>query len=216
MNICLNCEKEFENRSSDYCSSNCAIDSMQIRENLVNKLHSNNFECIADFELKVFEFISKIENKDHTILLFKNERIRDTVVTEFFDKSKNDIFTACFAHDKIKYKCDKTITYNELSENQILLTNKISEFLIDVLDEAYPRSFPRVACEDTAWFSESGFFEEHQKIGNVLDKKVIEESAILCCYDTTGLDDVKIDVILQSRDYVILGEPLSVFRRKSL
>ncbi|MFQ5475497.1 MAG: hypothetical protein ACE5DT_00515 [Nitrosopumilus sp.] len=187
---------------------------MKVYENILDKLDSHNFECIADSEQEVFDFISKIKNKDHTILLFENENIRDTIVTEFFNKSKNDIFTACFAHDTIKYKCDKVITYNELSENQILLTNKISEFLVDVLDETYPRSFPRVACEDTSWFSEVGFFEEHQKIGNRLDKKVIDESAILCCYNTIKLDNDKIDVVLQSRDFVILGEPLSAFRRK--
>lgn len=189
---------------------------MQVHENMSAKLISHNFECIADSENKVFEFISEIKNKEHTILLFQNEKIRDTIVTEFFEKSKNRAYTACFAHEKIKYKCDKAITYGELSENRQLLVNKISEFLVDVLDSAYPDSFPRVACEDTAWFSEAGFFEEHQKLGNKLDKKVIEESAILCCYDTTRLDDVKVDTILQSRDYVILGKPLSVFRRKQL
>lgn len=214
LRICLNCEKEFENRSSDYCSTKCAIDRMQVYENLSAKLISNNFERIVDSENKVFEFISNIKNKDHIILLFQNEKIRDTIVTEFFEKSKNRTYTACFAHETIKYKCDKAITYQELSENQKLLTNKISEFLVEVLDESYPNSFPRVACEDTAWFSEAGFFEEHQKLGNKLDKKVLEESAILCCYDTTRLDDIKIDTILQNSGYVILGKPLSVFRRK--
>ncbi len=75
LRICLNCEKQFENRFSDYHSSNCVIDNMQIYENIVDKLYSNNFECIGDSESKVFEFISKIENKDHTILLFKNEHL---------------------------------------------------------------------------------------------------------------------------------------------
>ena len=223
MRNCLNCNKEFDNRSSNYCSTDCAINDLHNSDNkdknyvhqiITSKLFSLNFECVAFSEKDVFEFINKLKDKDHTILLFKNEHIRDTIVTEFFDKSKNDIFTACFAHNTVKYKCDKAITYNELSENQMLLTNKISQFLVEVLDEAYPRDFPRVACEDTVWFSEAGFFEEHQKIGNILDKKVIEESAILCCYNTTKLDEKKLDVILHSRDFVILGEPLSVFRRQ--
>ena len=88
LRICLNCEKEFENRSSDYCSTKCAIDRMQVYENLSAKLISNNFERIVDSENKVFEFISNIKNKDHIILLFQNEKIRDTIVTEFFEKSK--------------------------------------------------------------------------------------------------------------------------------
>ena len=89
MDICLNCKREFENRSSSYCSSNCARNSTEIYENLIAKLCSDNFECIADSEENVFEFISKIKNKEHSILLFKNENIRDTILSEFFDKSKN-------------------------------------------------------------------------------------------------------------------------------
>jgi len=122
-------------------------DKNYVHQIMTTKLFSLNFECIAYSEQDVFEFINKLKDKDHTILLFKNEHIRDTIVTEFFDKSKNDIFTACFAHNTVKYKCDKTITYNELSENQMLLTNKISQFLVEVLDEAYPRDFSRVASQ---------------------------------------------------------------------
>lgn len=223
MRNCLNCNKEFDKRASDYCSTDCAMNDLHNSDNkdknyvhqiITNKLFSLNFECVAFSEEDVFEFINKLKDKDHTILLFKNEHIRDTIVTEFFDKSKNDIFTACFAHNTSKYNCDKAISYNELSENQILLTNKISEFLVDVLDKTYPRAFPRIACEDTAWFSEAGFFEEHQKLGNTLDKKVIDESIILCCYNILKLDKEKMDIVLQSTNFIILDEPLSVFRRK--
>jgi len=220
---CLKCNKEFDNRASDYCSTDCAINDLHNSDNkdknyvhqiITNKLFSLNFECVAFSEEDVFKFINKLKDKDHTILLFKNEHIRDTIVTEFFDKSKNDIFTACFAHNTSKYNCDKAISYNELSENQILLTNKISEFLVDVLDKTYPRTFPRIACEDTAWFSEAGFFEEHQKLGNTLDKRVLEESIILCCYNILKLEKEKMDIVLQNSNLIILDEPLSVYRRK--
>ncbi len=223
MKNCLKCNIEFDNRASDYCSTDCAINDLQNSDNkdknyvhqiITTKLFSLNFECVAFSEEDVFEFINKLKDKDHTILLFKSEHIRDTIVTEFFDKSKNDIFTACFAHNTSKYNCDKAISYNELSENQILLTNKISEFLVDVLDKTYPRAFPRIACEDTAWFSEAGFFEEHQKLGNTLDKRVIDESIILCCYNILKLDEEKMDIVLQNSNLIILDEPLSVFRRK--
>jgi hypothetical protein len=183
-------------------------------ENISEKLILLNFECIADSEQKVFEFINTLKNGEHAILLFKNEHIRDIIVNEFFNKSKNNIFTACFTHNPTKYQCDQTIRYNELSEKQVLLTNKISNFLLDVLDKTYPNAFPRVACEDTVWFSEAGFFEEHQKLGNKIDKTVIDGSTILCCYNIVKLDEKKLYVVLQSRDFVILEEPLSVFRRK--
>jgi len=177
-------------------------------------LELKNFECIADTEKKVMEFIHDIKNKEHCILIFQNDNMRDKIVNEFIDpKYAHNTITACFTHDVSKYSCNKLITYDELAEKKKLLPNKISEFLITVLDESYEKNTPRVACEDTAWFSEAGFFEEHQKIGNSLDKKIIDESAILCCYNETKLNDNQMDVVLDSRNYVILEKPFSVYRK---
>jgi len=185
-----------------------------VSEQIIDKLDSLNFKPIATSESDVIDFINNIKNKDHSILLFQNDSVRDKIVNIFFDKSKNPISTTCFTNDISKYKCDKAITYDELVENNSLLVMKINEFLVDVLDTIYPNDFPRIACEDTAWFSEAGFFEEHQKIGDKLDTKIINDSAILCCYNTAKLDDEKINTILQSRDYVILEEPFFVYSRK--
>ncbi len=186
-----------------------------MQEQIIVKLDSLNFKPIANSESEVLDFIYNIKTKDHAILLFQNEMARDKLVNVFLDKSKNNMFTACFANDSSKYKCDKTITYNELIENQALQTIKINDFLVNVLDETYPNDFPRIACEDTAWISEAGFFEEHQKIGNKIDKKIIDNSAILCCYNTEKLDEEKIDTVLQSRDYIILENPLSVYKKNT-
>ena len=185
-----------------------------MQEQILDKLDSLNFKLIATTESEVLDFINNIKNNDHFILLFQNDYTRDKIVNNFFDKSKNSIYTACFTNNVTKYKCDQSITYNELTENHMLLVMKINEFLVNVLDKTYPKDFPRIACEDTVWFSEAGFFEEHQKIGDKLDTRIIDDSTILCCYNTTKLDDKKINTILQSRDYVILEEPFSVYGRK--
>jgi len=183
-------------------------------EQIVTKLESLNFKQIAISKSKVDDFIHNIKTKDHAILLFQNESIRDETVRTFLDKSKNQTYTACFVHDTSKYNCDQAITYDELIENQTLLTTKINEFLINVLDKTYPNDFPRIACEDTVSFSEAGFFEEHQKLGDKLDTRIIDDSTILCCYNTDKLDDDKINTVLQSRDYIILEEPFSVYQKQ--
>lgn len=70
--ICKNCNKEFRNRASEYCSTNCAMndlhDSINKDKNYVHqiitaKLFSLNFECIAYSEQEVFEFINKLKDK---------------------------------------------------------------------------------------------------------------------------------------------------------
>jgi len=185
-----------------------------MQQQLVEKLISLNFKSIATTESEVLNFIDNVTNKDHLILMFQNDSLRDKIINIFFDKSKNPISTACFTNDVSKYKCDKSILYDELIENDNLAVMKINEFLVDVLDTIYPHDFPRIACEDTAWFSGAGFFEEHQKIGDKLNTRIINDSAILCCYNTAKLNEKKIHTVLQSRKYVILEEPFSVYARK--
>lgn len=185
-----------------------------MHEQIIGVLDSLNFKKITNSESEVLDFIDNIKNKDHSILLFQNDSARDKIVNSFIDKSKNKTYTACFSNDSAKYSCDEKITYNELVENDKLQTVKISEFLVGVLDRTYPSDFPRIVCEDTAWFSEAGFFEEHQKLGSQINQNIIDGSAILCCYNTAKLDDEKINTVLQSREYVILEEPFSVYQKQ--
>ena len=88
-----------------------------------------------------------------------------------------------------------------------LESTKISDFLVTLLDKSYPNNLIRVVCDDTAWFSEVGFFEEHQKCGTQLNKKVLDDLSILCCYNANKLNDEQMDVVLSSRDFVILETP---------
>lgn len=185
-----------------------------MQEQIVKALDSLSFKKITNSESEASDFIDNIKNKDHSILLFQTDSVRDKIVNSFIDKSKNRAYTACFSNDSAKYNCDEKITYNELVENEKLQEVKISEFLVGVLDKAYPSDFPRIACEDTTWFSEVGFFEEHQKLGSKVNQNIINGSAILCCYNTAKLDDEMINTILQSREYAIIEEPFSVYQKQ--
>ena len=177
-------------------------------------LNSNGFKRICNTNEEVFNFIHNVKHKEHCILVFQTDDFRDEIVNEFFNPEfARNTATASFTHELSKYNCDHKITYNDLSQKQILLPTKISDFLVNVLNESYKRDSIRIACEDTAWFSEAGFFEEHQKCGNELDDRVINESIMLCCYNSNKLDEKKMNVVLSSRKYVILEEPFSVYQK---
>lgn len=180
----------------------------------ITKLKNEGFQCVVNSKENVFKFIHEINNNEHCILMFNEKKIRDEIVNEFFNpKYTYKSVTACFAHDLSKYQCNKAITYDELSENQVLIPNKITDFLIQLLDDSYRSESTRVACEDTAWFSEAGFFEEHQKLGNKLDEKIINETVMLCCYNINKINDEQIGIVLGNSKYVILDKPFSIYAK---
>jgi len=185
-----------------------------MNNSVVNLLNSIDFKRITTTDDDVFNFIHSINHKEHCILIFYNEHVKDKLVKEFFNtKFIRNAVSACFSRESSKFKCDHEITYDELTQNQMLLPSKISDFLVTVLDESYKRDFTRIACDDTTWFSEAGFFEEHQKCGNNLDDRVMNESVILCCYNATKLNEERLKVVLSSRKYIILEEPFAVYEK---
>ena len=196
-----------QTNESDYDTNN-----PEKQKTILETLNSLGFERITNSDEEVFEFVHKIKNKEHCIFLFENHLTRDSIVNEFLSpKISQKTITACFAHDMSKYECDKKITYDQLLEEQKFIPNKMSRFLIDVLDESYENGIPRIACEDTAWFSRKGIFEEHQEAGSNLDKKIIDNSTILCCYNMEDLNREEIQVVIKSRNYIILEKPFSLY-----
>ena len=191
------------------------INRASLQNNILEALDVLSFERIANTDKLILEFIHTVKNKEHCILLFHNENVRDKIVYEFFNSRFNqNSACACFTHNVSKYKCDKTISYDELIDNGALSINRVNTFLMQVFDESNQCGFPRIACEDTTWFSEKGYFEEHQKIGNNLDKKIINDSTILCCYDISKMNLEQITTVLKSRDYIILENPFSAYQKK--
>jgi|SaaInlV_200m_DNA_6_1039755.scaffolds.fasta_scaffold21343_2 hypothetical protein len=181
---------------------------------IVSTLNSKGFSQICNSFEEVLDFIHNVKHQDHCILIFQNDDVRDTIAKEFVNsKYSRNMVTACFAHNPTKYNCNHEITYDKLVQKQKFKPEVISDFLSTVLDKPYSPDSTRIVCEDTACLSEAGFFEEHQKYGNNMNKKVINDSTILCCYNSSKLDKEKIDVVLSSRKYVILDEPFSVYEK---
>jgi hypothetical protein len=164
----------------------------------------------------VFDFIHNIGNKEHPLLLFYDVKIRDEIINEFFNpKFTYSTITGCFTHTPEKYHCDNTITYDEILVTDQLDINKIMNFFEQVYDNK-PNTPPRFACEDTSWFAESGLFEEHQQIGNKMSSLVLNNSIIMCCYDLARINQKQLELVIQSRNYIILEDPFCAFVRGEL
>ena len=135
----------------------------------------------------VSNFIHSIKNNEHCILMFDNEDTRDKIIQEFFNpKFTRNVTTACFSQKPSKFDCEHEITYDKSIKNEKLEPMITSDFLLSVINKPSTPDSTRIACEDTLWFTGEGFFEEHQKLGNSINSRVINNSTLLCCYNMTN------------------------------
>ena len=180
-----------------------------------SSLESTGFKRICSTENEVLDFIHDIKHKDHCILIFHDEQKRDKIVNEFINPkfAKNSV-TACFSNNPTKYQCNHQMSYDDLVQDQKFQPHVVGDFLLMVLANSYEKNQTRIACEETSWLAEHGYFEDHQKWGNTIDERVINESSVMCCYDASKLNDEQMKIVLSSRKYIILDEPFSVFGKK--
>ena len=181
---------------------------------ILKLLDNQGFKQICNSEEKVLDFVHKIKHRDHCVLIFVNENIRDVIVKEFVNpKYARNSISACFTHNESKYNCDHQMTYDKLVKGQKFQPEVISDFLVTVLENSYKKDSTRIACEDTAWLAEGGFFEEHQKYGNSMDKRVLNDSAMICCYNAEKLNEEQMNIITSNQKLIILEEPFSVYQK---
>lgn len=184
-------------------------------EAVSTKLNSMGFKQICSSEEEVLDFIHNIKRQDHCILIFHDEQARDKIVNEFVNPKYNiNSVTACFSNTPTKYDCNHQISYDMLIQEQKFQPHVVSDFLLNILANSYEKDHARIACEETSWLAEHGVFDEHQKLGNSLDENVINESAIMCCYNESKLNDEQMNTVLSSRKYIILEKPFSIYEKK--
>ena len=146
---------------------------------------------------------------------YKSLENRDKIVKQFFNpKHTRNYMTACFSNTPSKYECNHQMSYKTLIQEQKFQPHLVTDFLLSVLADSYKKDQTRIACEETSWLAEHGMFDDHQKWANSLDEKVIAESAIMCCYNASKMDEHQMKTIIASRKFVILDDPLSVYSIK--
>ena len=160
---------------------------------------------------EVFTALKNLNKNQHPILLFSTEDFRNKIIQEFFDIKIPNESKGCFSENPSNSQ--KTITYDKILEENQISPSKVNEFLREV-HQTNQTSLPsRFACENTIWFKNQGLFDEHQKLGDKLDKTVVSQSCILCCYNVNQLNNSQIQRIIKTRGIIILEKPKSIFRR---
>ena len=179
---------------------------------MANKSDQSIPIILSSIRLKqVFSTLKNLNKNQHPILLFNTVDFRNKIIQEFFDIEIPNDSKGCFSENPSEYK--KNITYDKILEKNQISATKVNQFLNEVHQTNQTHLPSRFACENTIWFKNQGLFDEHQKLGDKLDKKVVSQSCILCCYNVNQLNNSQIQRIIQTRGIIILENPTSIYRR---
>ncbi len=184
-------------------------------ENGMSDSADNSIKKILDEIRKnsVLEFIQKIKGHEHIAFFWANNDLRRYLFSEFFKNAKSvkGFISMEGLDDATSY-----ITYDELFSNKSDSIEKEKDLIIST-HKKNTTSFPTLLGGDNCdrWFEE-GLGHDFLKLEKYVDKFLENESiSCICGYNELFLSNGEhIGEILSSHKYVILDNPLMIYKRR--
>ncbi len=180
-------------------------------------LNENKFELVTDKKEEIVEFVHKVNGSEHLLFLWKNHESKDEFVSEFFNKefsgnSKGYVSVKPYPDESVE-----NIVYEHFHDQHG------KEFIPKAVDKVTMTveanktgSATRFAFEDDTWLMERGQTEEvigtEEKLGPIVD----ENLSLFCFNNVEKLDESKLNRMIPAHGYVILDEPLSLYKFRNL
>jgi len=186
-----------------------------LNETISKILNENQFELVTDNIEEIIEFVRKVQGSEHLLFLWKDQESKDKFVSEFFNKE--------FSGNSKGFVSVKPLQ-DESVENTVyekFYNQHGKEFIPKAVDKVTMTvganktgSSTRFAFEDDTWLMERGQTEEVIGIEEQLGPKVDENLSLFCFNNVAKLDESKLKRMIPAHGYVILDEPLSLYKAK--
>lgn len=161
---------------------------------------------------EIMEFIQKIKGHEHVAYLWKNDDSRRLVFSEFFKHGKS---TKGFISKENLNVDFPIITYDELFSNKSDSIEREKNLILSTHEKNTTNLHTCVAGDNCDRWLKEGLWDEFIELENYLDKYSEKESlSCLCGYDVSGLPSREhIEHVLSSHEYVIIDDPLMIYKR---
>ncbi len=188
-----------------------------MNETISKILDENKFELITDKKEEIVEFVHKVNGSEHLLFLWKNQESKDEFISEFFNKEFSGNSKGFVSVKPYQDESVENIVYEHFHD----LHGK--EFIPKAVDKVTMTveanktdSATRFAFEDDTWLMERGqtnqVVEAEEKIGPKVDEKL----SLFCFNNLAKLDEAKLNRMIPAHGYVILDEPLSLYKFRNL
>ncbi|PWU82458.1 MAG: hypothetical protein DLM72_01690 [Candidatus Nitrosopolaris wilkensis] len=169
-------------------------------------------------EVEVFEFVRKILSHEHILFLYENKKSNDNILSEFFIISGNDNapkgLLSVIPADNLNL-ISSNVLYDELGlrvQNKHEALEKLSDWMVNLHSSNKSDFATRIAFEDGTWWLRNGLADDYIRFEESLGKHIQNNLSILCGYDISSFNELYIEAIIASHIYVILGEPMIIYK----
>ncbi len=186
-----------------------------MNETISKILNENQFKLVTDKIEEIIEFVRKVKGSEHLLFLWKNQESKDKFVSEFFNKeyagnSKGYVSVIPFQDESV----ENTVYEKFYDQHGKEFIPKAVEKVTMTVGANKTDSATRFAFEDDTWLMERGQTEEVIGTEEKLGPKVDENLSLFCFNNVAKLDEAKLNRMIPAHGYVILDEPLSLYKAK--
>ena len=179
-------------------------------------LNENQFELVTDKIEEIIEFVRKVKGSEHLLFLWKDQESKDKFISEFFNKefsgnSKGLVSVKPFQDELV----ENTVYEKFYNQHGKKFIPKAVDKVTMTVEANKTGSATRYAFEDDTWLMERGQTEEVLGVEEQLGPKVDENLSLFCFNNVAKLDESKLNRIIPAHGYVILDDPLSLYKSKS-
>ena len=169
-------------------------------------------------EVEVFQFVRKILPHEHILFLYHNKNSNDKILSEFFiingkDNVPKGLLSITPA-DNLN-QISSNMLYDKLVlrvQNKHEALKKLSDWMFNLHSSNKSDFATRIAFEDGTWWLRNGLDEDYVRFEESLGKHIQNNLSILCCYDISNFNELYIGAIIASHIYVILDEPMIIYK----
>jgi hypothetical protein len=185
--------------------------------NISAMIEQNGFGKISDNIEAIVKFVQSMKGGEHVIFLWNNEENKKRMISEFFKQQVRGESSGLFSVEPTEIQAIKNILYqNFYNTHKSVFLDKAVEKVTRAISANNSNKSTRYAFEDDTWLMKRGLKKEVLDTEKALGKEVDKNLSLFCMDHRHDLDDddETVEKLIKAHGYIIIDEPLALYKRK--
>lgn len=185
--------------------------------NISAMIEQNGFGKISDNIEAIVKFVQSMKGGEHVIFLWNNEENKKQMISEFFKQQVRGESSGLFSVEPTEIQAIKNILYqNFYNTHKSVFLDKAVEKVTRAISANNSNKSTRYAFEDDTWLMKRGLKKEVLDTEKALGKEVDKNLSLFCMDHRHDLDDddETVEKLIKAHGYIIIDEPLALYKWK--
>lgn len=186
--------------------------------NISAMIEQNGFGKISDNIEAIVKFVQSMKGGEHVIFLWNNEENKKRMISEFFKQQVRGESSGLFSVEPTEIQAIKNILYqNFYNTHKSVFLDKAVEKVTRAISANNSNKSTRYAFEDDTWLMKRGLKKEVLDTEKALGKEVDKNLSLFCMDHRHELDDddETVEKLIKAHGYIIIDEPLALYKWKN-